>query len=122
MYLVGAPHPNQVAVRRILQGLAARQERLVTNAEVYQEVLHRFRSINRMEVVPHAFKVLSKLVDEVYPIEIETVLTASELVVQYPALSARDAIHLSVMTLKGIESIVSFDSGFDLVPGIQRLS
>jgi hypothetical protein len=35
--------------------------------------------------------------------------------------SARDATHLAVMQQHGIEHILSFDSGFDRFPGIQRL-
>jgi hypothetical protein len=37
-------------------------------------------------------------------------------------VSARDAVHLAVMELHGIERILSFDSGFDGFPGVSRLS
>jgi predicted nucleic acid-binding protein len=38
-----------------------------------------------------------------------------------PGLSARDALHAAVMDLQRIEVILSFDAGFDGLPGIQRL-
>ena len=37
-------------------------------------------------------------------------------------LSARDAIHVAVMQREGVGRILSFDGGFDGVPGIERLS
>jgi len=37
-------------------------------------------------------------------------------------LSARDAIHLAVMQGRDIGRILSFDAGFDGIPGIVRLS
>lgn len=37
-------------------------------------------------------------------------------------LSARDALHLAVMELHRIEAILSFDAGFDGLPGITRLA
>lgn len=40
MYLVGAPHPHKRDARRILEGLITDGERLVTDAEVFQEILH----------------------------------------------------------------------------------
>jgi predicted nucleic acid-binding protein len=36
-------------------------------------------------------------------------------------LSARDAIHVAIMERHGIDRILSFDAGFDGVPGVQRL-
>jgi predicted nucleic acid-binding protein len=47
---------------------------------------------------------------------------AKPIVLGYRQLSARDAVHLSVMEQHGIHQIVSFDSGFDAFPGIARLS
>lgn len=42
MYLVGAEHPNKVRVSELLGRFVRRNERLVTDVEVYQEVLHRY--------------------------------------------------------------------------------
>jgi predicted nucleic acid-binding protein len=36
-------------------------------------------------------------------------------------LSARDAIHIAVMQQNGIARILSFDTGFDGFPGLERL-
>jgi predicted nucleic acid-binding protein len=46
---------------------------------------------------------------------------AKEIVLERPHLSARDAIHLAVMEYNDIEQILSFDAGFDGLPGVTRL-
>jgi predicted nucleic acid-binding protein len=37
-------------------------------------------------------------------------------------LSARDALHIAVMSGHGIAQLLSFDRGFDAYPGVKRLS
>ena len=68
MYLVGAAHPHKVDAQLILEGLVAAKERLVCDAEVLQEILHRYVAIARREAIAPAFKVLLGVVDEVLPI------------------------------------------------------
>jgi predicted nucleic acid-binding protein len=46
---------------------------------------------------------------------------AKQIVLSYQRLSARDAVHLAVMEQHGIDRILTFDSGFDRVPGVKRL-
>jgi len=122
MYLVGAPHPLRSEAQRLVANLVADRQRLVTDAEVLQEILHRYISIGRREVIQPAFDTLLGLVDEVLPIDRTIVERAKEAVLGYRQLSARDAVHLAVMECHGIERILSFDSGFDSLPGITRLS
>ena len=43
------------------------------------------------------------------------------LVAAYPALSARDLIHVATCIAEGIDTIVSPDRGFDQVREIRRL-
>jgi predicted nucleic acid-binding protein len=37
-----------------------------------------------------------------------------------PELSARDALHVAVMQRHGIGEILTFDRGFDAIPGLRR--
>jgi hypothetical protein len=41
---------------------------------------------------------------------------------RYQGLSARDALHVAVMTCHDIAQLMSFDRGFDAHPGIKRLA
>jgi hypothetical protein len=121
MYLVGADHPNKTAALRMLERAVSSRERLVTDAEVFQEILHRYVAIGRHDAIQPAFDALRGVVDETFPVGVETVERAKDLVLGYGRLSARDAIHVATMQAHGVTRIMSFDTGFDLVPGLTRL-
>ncbi len=121
MYLVGAPHVHKVDAQRLLEQCLARQERLVTDAEVLQEILHRYIAIGRHDAVQPAFDALLGVVDEVLPIARDTVTRAHAIVRGQPGLSARDAVHVAVMEQHGVDTVLSFDRGFDQIPGLARL-
>lgn len=122
MYLVGADHPHKLAAQRMLERVASRRERLVTDAEVFQEILHRYVAINRRDAIQPAFDVLHALVEDIFAVDRSAVDRAKDLVLGYRGLSARDAIHVATMRGHDVARIMSFDDGFDVVPGIERLS
>jgi len=122
MYLIGSPHPHKTDAQRLLEKLIADRERLVTDAEVLQEILHRYVAIDRRDAIQPAFDALLGVVDEVLAVDRRAVERAKQIVLGYRQLSARDAVHLSVMEQNGIRQIVSFDSGLDAFPGIARLA
>ena len=122
MYLIGAHHPHKVDAQRLLEKLIAERERLVTDTEVLQEILHRYVAIDRRDAIQPAFEALLGVVDEVLSVDRGAVERAKQIVLGYRQLSARDAVHLSVMEQNGIRQILSFDSGLDAFPGIARLS
>lgn len=121
MYLVGGAHPHKSDAQRLLERLALDNRRLVSDAEVVQEILHRYVAIGRRDAIQPAFEALLSVVDDVLPVTIETMQRARDLVLGAAALSARDAVHVAVMQQHGIEEILSFDRGFDGVPGVRRL-
>ena len=122
MYLVGSPHAHKADAQRLLEKIIAGRERLVTDAEVLQEILHRYVAIDRRDAIQPAFDALLGVVDAVLSVDRRAVEHAKRIVLAYRQLSARDAVHLSVMEQNGIRQILSFDSGFDGSPGITRLS
>lgn len=122
MYLVGSPHPNKAAAEQAIAALIARQEKLVSNTEVFQEILHRYAAIGRLDAIQAAFDAVLGLVDEVFPIELENVERAKTILLGKYRLSARDAIHVAVMEQRGMQRILSFDRGFDRYPHVQRIT
>lgn len=122
MYLVGAPHPLKADAQRLLEGLIAAGERLVSDAEVLQEILHRYVAIGRRDAVQPAFDALLGVVDEVFPIDVQDVRDAKQIVVGARPLSARDAIHVAVMRRYGVRRVLTFDSGFDGIRGVTRIT
>jgi len=121
MYLVGADQPHKSDARRVLERLVSERQRLVTDAEVFQEILHRYVAIARRDAIQPAFDVLLAIVDTVLPIDEIDVLLAKDIVATRATLSARDAIHLAVMERHDIRRIFSFDRGFDSLSSIERL-
>jgi uncharacterized protein len=121
MYLIGAPHPHKAESQVLLERAIAEGQRLVTDAEVLQEILHRYTAIDKREAIGPALQVTLDIVDEVIPIEKAEVLRAGEIVQNRALISARDAVHIAVMERHGIRSILSFDGDFDRWPGLHRI-
>jgi uncharacterized protein len=122
MYLVGAPHPHKADAQRLVEQFVSNRERLVTDAEVLQEILHRYVAINRRDAIQPAFDALLGIADQVLSVDAAAAYRAKDILMSHQQMSARDALHLAVMEQHGIERILSFDSGFDGFPGISRLS
>jgi predicted nucleic acid-binding protein len=121
MYVVGAAHPNKDRALAALEVAVARGERLVTDAEVLQELLHRYRAIGRIDWIDGAMDSLLSVVDEVFPIDADDIRAAQRILERMPALSARDAVHVATMRRHGVDDILTFDTGFDAVGGLRRL-
>ena len=121
MYLVGAVHPHKRDAQHILEKLTAAGERMVTDAEVLQEILHRYTAIGRPEAIDPAFEVLLDVADAVYSIEAGDVLTARRILRGPARLSARDCLHLAVMERHEVRRILTFDQDFDRYPNVTRV-
>jgi hypothetical protein len=121
MYLIGAAHPHKAEAQIILERLAAAGQRLVTDAEVLQEILHRYTAINKRDAIGPALQATLGIIDQVLPIEKGDVMRAAEIIRNPALLSARDAVHIAVMERHEIRSIFSFDGDFDRWPGLQRI-
>ena len=122
MYLVGAPHAHKSDTRRLLEKVVSERQSLVTDAEVLQEILHRYVAINRRAAIQPAFDALIGIVDQVLAVDRPIAERAKQIVLGYRQLSARDAIHIAVREHHGVEQIMTFDSEFNGFPGITRLS
>ena len=122
MYLVGAAHRHKTDAQRLMERLISDRERLVTDAEVLQEILHRYVAINRRDAIQPAFDALLGVTDQVFPVDLIATNRAKDIVMGRASISARDAVHLAIMEQHGIERIASFDQGLDGFPGIMRLS
>lgn len=122
MYLVGRDHPHKHRAAEVLRQLVQAGEHLVTDVEVYQEILHRYSAIQRTEAIDPAFAVLDELADDVLGYGMAEIRAARMILRStYTAISARDALHVAVMREAGISRILSFDHGFDDCPGIERI-
>jgi uncharacterized protein len=121
MYLIGAPHPHKSEAQVLLERLIAAGQRLVTDAEVLQKILHRYTAIGKRRAIGPAFQLVLDVVDDVLGIEKADVLRAGEIAQNGALISARGALHIAVMERHGIRSILSFDADFDRWPGLKRI-
>jgi len=121
MYLVGAEHPNKGRAKLLLEKMLLAEEALVTDAEVFQEILHRYVALGRQDAIGPAFKVLNSIVAEIYPVEFVDVGAARAILEKTPTMTARDAIHLAIMRRREVTRIFSFDRDFDGHPGVLRV-
>jgi predicted nucleic acid-binding protein len=121
MYVIGRPHPHREGAQRLLERAAVAGERLVTDAEVLQEILHRYDALRQRQWIQPAFDALLGVVDEVLPVELADLERAKDLLLSSQRLSARDALHLALMRRHGIADIMTYDAGFDGLAGVRRL-
>ena len=122
MYAAGKSSKQKVPCQNFLKHvIEAKPGSYFTNAEVLQEILHRYRSINLPEIGFEIFDKLTKLGIEVASVELESLVNARLLLEQYPKLSTRDSVHAGTMQARQIDSIVTYDKGFNKVPWIKTL-
>lgn len=122
MYAGGQPHPMKEPCKAILLLVGYSPQAFFTNAEVLQELMHRYLELNfwsHGRVLFHDFNSLMR--GRVEPIHARDVEDAALLADQHSGLSSRDLLHAAVMARVGADGIVSADRGFDRLPGVQRL-
>ena len=94
----------------------------MTNAEVLQEIIHRYTAIRRWSQGRRLFDEFSALmVGRIESVHALDVMIAARLADRYSRLSARDCLHTAVMQRLGVNRIASTDTRFDQVDGIERL-
>ena len=122
MYAVGASHPHrQIAVDFFLKARAG-NTRLVTSAEVLQELLHVYSSVRKLQSLYSALKLIDDAQIEVWPLVHEDVILAAQLHDAHPALSARDLCHLASCRRRGVREIMTFDRALASVFGSPPIS
>ena len=92
--------------------------RLVTGAEVLQEIVHRYAAIGN--IFP-TFQAVFDIVDWGDSIDKPDESREGDIAQSRTAMPARDALHIAVDERHGIRTILSFDADFDRWPGLQRI-
>lgn len=121
MYAAGSDHPLREPCRQALTKAVDQEVSLVTDAEVLQEILHRYFSIGRPETARTVHQSAVDLCDEVIPIAKEDTTRALELLLEHRSLTPRDAIHVATMESHGLELLLSTDRDFDSLSQVERI-
>src|SRR6202158_41418 len=106
MYLVGRAPPNQEGAKHLLERAVVARERLVTDVEVLQEILHRYDALRQRQWIQSAFDALLGVVDEVLPIELAVLESANDLLLPSQRLSAPAGLPLAVLRRHGIAHLM----------------
>ena len=109
MYAVGREHPLREDAQAFFEDALQRDERLVTSAEVLQELLRAYLPVNRVNTLDAALTLADPRIAEVWPVEREDVRLARELVASYPALTARDLLHVACCQRHDVTQVKTFD-------------
>jgi hypothetical protein len=91
------------------------------DAEVLQEILHRYRAMGRWADGRRVYESARRIVPVTFPITIELVDAARGLLDANAGLTVRDAIHAAVVLHSGAEAICSYDRDFDRIAGLRRV-
>jgi len=121
MYLVGAEHPTKLRVIELVPQLLSAHEVLVSSAETFQEILHRYLALRDRRHLNAAYEALHAMLARTAEVTRQDVDAARALSAEHAKLSSRDCLHLAVMRRLGCSKIWSYDSGFDVVPSIDRV-
>lgn len=121
MYAAGAGHPNKDASLRFLQRVSHGVENAVVDAEVLQEILHRYRSLGRWDDGKEVYDLVRRIVPVVVPIDELVMDRARSLLDADRVIMARDALHAAVVLEKGLKAICSFERDFDRIRGVRRV-
>ena len=123
MYAAGEEHPLREPSIRVMQIVTANPDRFLTDAEVFQEIIHRYISVRRW---PHGREVFNGFVETMHgriePVYAEDVVHAAGLADHHPNVSSRDLVHAAVALRLGASRIISTDTDFDRLPVVTRLA
>jgi predicted nucleic acid-binding protein len=121
MYAAGREHPLKKRAAAFLERVARGSVDAAIDAEVLQEILHRYRSLRRWVEGRLVYDTARIVFPEVLPVTTEVMNYARQLLDQYSGLMAREAVHAAVVAVHGLDSITSFDRDFDKVTGLRRI-
>jgi predicted nucleic acid-binding protein len=121
MYAAGAAHRNRSRSLRYLEFIAKGDIEAALDAEVLQEILHRYKAIGRWVDGMRAYTLARSVVPTVLPIDAETTDRARALMDVYRQLSARDAVHAAVVVVNNLDGICTFDRIYDRIAEVNRI-
>lgn len=122
MYAAGREHPNREPAIRLLERARTGEVEAHTSTEVLQEILYRYSSLGRLDLAESVYDLFVSVCPVILVVTLADTDLAKELVCGGTRVSLRDAFHAAVMINRGIESIATFDMGFDRVLGVRRMA
>lgn len=118
-YAFGREHPLKARCRDLLNKASNGELTVVANAEVLQEILYVHWRRNDLERGGEVFDAVQGLLQEVYPVDMETMNEARTLLDKYPDIPPRDAVHAATALINDIPLIITADKHFAAIKEIK---
>ncbi len=123
MYAAGKEHKYKKPCVWVMEEIAESRIQAVIDTEIIQEVLYRYFAIRQWKFAVSISRQLMVIVPEVMTVSAEHMHVAVDLFEEYgPAgIPPRDMLHAAVMILGDVKKIISTDSHFNQIEGIERV-
>lgn len=121
IYAAGSPHEYKLPCIRLMYALEAEEIEGIASSEVVQEVAQHYvgrRMHSEAQVVVRGFLAAMPII---LPVEREDVEMMMRLLRDCERLNPRDAVHAAVMLHHGINTIITADRHFSLIPDLIAL-
>ncbi len=122
MYAAGAAHPHKQPSLQFLSKMSQSKTTVVTNTEVLQEILYRYRKINKQPMGFQIFEKILTIIPIILPITKTDMILGQKLLLKYEKIEPRDAIHAAVMLNRQIKTVCSYDKHFDQIKEVKRIT
>ena len=99
---------------------AAEAVEAAIDAEVLQEILHRYRTIQRWEEGREVYALARRIVPLIVAVTGEILDRARDLLDGDARLGARDALHAAVVLNRSMAGVCSYDRALDRIAGLRR--
>jgi predicted nucleic acid-binding protein len=113
MYVAGADHPNREPAIRFMERVRAGAIDACTSTEVLQEILYRYSALGRLDLAGRVYDLFVQMVPEIFDVTLGDTDVARDLLTSTGGISARDAVHAAVMMNREVDTIATFDRGFE---------
>ncbi len=120
IHAAGEDGPWKGPSTAMLLRIASGELEATTDAHVLQELLHHYRAVGRADDGRRVYDLTRQIFPAVVSITATMMDRARRILESDRRLSARDAIHASVVMTEGMEAVCSYDRDFDRIMGIAR--
>ena len=122
MYAAGRDRSFKAPSAAFMRAVGRRRVDAVSDVEVLQEILHRYRAVHRVVEGFVVFEAFATAIRLFHPVVLEDLWECRAILAQHDAVRPRDALHAAVMRRMGVRTIVSYDRHFDDIAGIARIT
>ena len=121
MYAAGSAHKFKANSIKLLRKAAEGLIDSFIDAEILQEILHRYRAINRWEDGKKVYELTRSIMPVVEPVTSDIIDQTYTLLKKYPGIMARDALHAAICISTNADGICTYDRDFKQIFEIKSI-